>query len=313
MKSEVIVLLALVASAFALVNPIYGEWEMWKARYNPKYATNAEHEMRFRVFQQNHRRVLQLNAEYAGRAKFTLGKFADLSPEEFSEMYLSKIPKDLSYTHASFRHNDFPSKKDWREDGVVPPVRDQSSGSVFPYVALDNLESVYAIHHGNILPSLSLQQILDCAHEAQLVPDVLDYAYKNSMESEDDYPFTGDVGKCKFDSSKATYKFVGVFKVKPDEDSMVSALNTVGPLTIGVDASKWQFYSSGIFNLDCSTQLNHAALIVGYDSTTIGGKEVKYWIIKNSWGEMWGEKGYIRLVRGQDECGVNDYVYTILA
>ena len=54
--------------------------------------------------------------------------------------------------------------------------------------------------------------------------------------------------------------------------------------------------------------IDHAVLIVGYGVED----DVKYWIIKNSWAIMWGEKGYYRLVRGENACGIADDVTAVI-
>ncbi len=69
------------------------------------------------------------------------------------------------------------------------------------------------------------------------------------------------------------------------------------PVSVVIDASDWQLYKSGIF--ECGEtkkgQINHAVLLVGYDEEA--------WIVKNSWGNKWGEEGYIRLRMG-NTCGI---------
>jgi len=78
-----------------------------------------------------------------------------------------------------------------------------------------------------------------------------------------------------------------------------------GPVAGTVSGYKPAFmlYRSGILDsLDCGTDLDHAITMIGYGSEN--GKD--YWIIKNSWGAEWGEKGFgkIAIVDGLGICGI---------
>lgn len=61
------------------------------------------------------------------------------------------------------------------------------------------------------------------------------------------------------------------------------------------------FYSNGVYDdPQCtSNTVNHAMLLVGYTPTE--------WILKNWWGESWGESGYMRLSKNKNRCGVANY------
>lgn len=87
---------------------------------------------------------------------------------------------------------------------------------------------------------------------------------------------------------------------------MKAALATVGPVAVAIDASheSFQFYSKGIYNEpECdSQQLDHGVLAVGY-GTDGHGKD--YYIVKNSWGTTWGDKGYVKMARNKEnQCGI---------
>ena len=58
-------------------------------------------------------------------------------------------------------------------------------------------------------------------------------------------------------------------------------------------------------------QVNHAVLLVGYGSDTVGGETVKYWIAQNSWGERWGEGGYFRIERGTGEASIESLAVSV--
>lgn len=92
---------------------------------------------------------------------------------------------------------------------------------------------------------------------------------------------------------------------------VIRALVEGGPVAIAVAAgADWSFYSKGVLTkegCDRNNVINHAVVLYGYGKghhQKIG--EVKYWRIKNSWGETWGEDGSLRLQRLDNEeeyCG----------
>ena len=94
-----------------------------------------------------------------------------------------------------------------------------------------------------------------------------------------------------------------------------------GPVAVLIDTDVYtgatgiEHYRSGVIT-QCAklnhlkqTDLDHAVLIVGYGSSTSHGTNVDYWLVRNSWGPDWGEKGYFRIQRssGQGLCGINMY------
>ena len=72
----------------------------------------------------------------------------------------------------------------------------------------------------------------------------------------------------------------------------------VGPLALAVAAAEWYNYESGVFSSNQSV-VNHAVVLAGYgvDEDT----NEKYYLLRNSWGEDYGENGYIRVKRTDDD------------
>jgi hypothetical protein len=326
MKAVFVAVAILVCGAFAA--DVYEQFIDWTIEHGKVYNNAQEHVSRYNAFKSNYALVRHLNRQ--GKGTFTLNKFADLTQEEFAAKYLRVMPVGQISRRNTFPYNRFaayPDEKNWVDDGAVTEVKDQANcGSCWAFSATGSMEGAWFVAHKE-LPLISEQQLVDCEQDCMefpgttqqvcdegcnggLMPNAFTYAIRVGMVSESAYPYVGVDQTCKLDESKIKYHFSKWFFVDDNEDAMVAALNENGPLSVGVDATYWSFYSGGIYDTSCSSErMNHGVLLVGY------GEEngTKYWIVKNSWAASWGEKGFIRLIRGKNKCGINNFVCTIVA
>lgn len=76
------------------------------------------------------------------------------------------------------------------------------------------------------------------------------------------------------------------------------SLVKAGPLAVGVSAGEWMNYREGVFT-GCNPDpvVSHAVTLVGYGVGTPRDNGYPYWKLLNSWGESWGEHGFLRLRR----------------
>lgn len=106
------------------------------------------------------------------------------------------------------------------------------------------------------------------------------------------------------------YHYVGGYYGACNEALMREALVKRGPLSVSFEVySDFFHYKGGIYHHTGLSDgynpfqvTNHAVLLVGYGEDPVS-KEL-FWIVKNSWGTTWGEKGYFRIRRGTDECAI---------
>jgi len=205
--------------------------------------------------------------------------------------------------------NDLPSAVDWRQKGVVTPVKDQGGcGSCWAFAAVETIESAVILATGKTV-ILSPQNMVSCTLNPQHcggtggcagATSELGYEYVAGagIASEKDYPYRGVTGKCD-ESKPKSAKIVSYVKLPENNyTALLTAVATIGPIAVSVDAEPWMSYSSGVFT-GCGLSridINHAVQAVGYG--TDGGRD--YWIVRNSWGSFWGESGYIRIFKHSD-------------
>ncbi|UYV63837.1 hypothetical protein LAZ67_2005786 [Cordylochernes scorpioides] len=210
---------------------------------------------------------------------------------------------------------EVPDEVDWTKEGLVTHVKNQwLCGSCWAFSATGALEGQVKKATGQLI-SLSVQQLIDCdKHDKGCHGGLMDSAYDyikeaGGIESSDDYSYWSMHLWCRHKKRLDVAHVKGYTWIpEGDEEALKKAVATIGPIAVALNAKmELQYYRSGVYSSShCPgdrESLNHGVLIVGY------GEEngVPYWLIKNSWGKWWGQRGYMKLKRNVNMCGIANY------
>ena len=152
---------------------------------------------------------------------------------------------------------------------------------------------------------------------------------KKGICSETDYPYHQGQGTCSADMCTPVAGSIVKDKVDivPRKTNALKEALTKAPVTAAMVASDpmFQFYHSGIYSAEncgkvtkkmgaqdcmmlyegqdtCLPDINHGVLVVGYGTDETSDSDVKgYFKVKNSWGDQWGEDGFFRLARFEED------------
>ncbi|CAI5798024.1 cathepsin W isoform X1 [Podarcis lilfordi] len=293
-------------------------------------ASTLEMQYRFKVFVQNLEVSRQLQAEELGTAQYGVTRFSDLTESEFAMMFGIPQPSQLGLP-PSLRDSDnsrlekLTKSCDWRKAGVIPAVKYQGRKcrSCWAFAAVSNIEALWNIHR-HVPRNLSVQEVLDCTYNKTgclggYVWDGLRTVFNSSgLSNSLLYPYTGRNQTCQKHQKRTATHIDGYELLPRDENYIARIVASQGPVTALLNQARLQNYQKGIIrspSQSCNPKLlDHAALIVGYDEVKSrrGSWVGPYWIIQNSWGERWGEKGYFRLHRGTNTCGIAMFAATAL-
>lgn len=251
------------------------------------------------------------------------------SPEE--QAFVDKILADKS--------KPVPDALDWRQTpGRVGEVKDQGNcGSCWAFAttgALEGQENVRRAKRRSVaggfrkfmfgsnqknkdakITLLSEQNLVDCVTDdygcqGGLPEDAFRYIKKQGgIDDEISYPYEGETGECRFNKSKVVMSDAGAAHLPVgNEEKLKEMVAKFGPVTVGIDASDpfFQLYKKGVyvssFCKNTPQSLDHAVLVVGYGTDPKAGD---YWIVKNSWGKIYGDNGYVKMARNHNNmCGI---------
>ncbi|KAL5262145.1 hypothetical protein ACHWQZ_G007742 [Mnemiopsis leidyi] len=273
----------------------------------------AEQRVRLGLF----RKTLQTIAEHNSRDEswqMGLNQFSDMTEEEMYSYtganFTESLPEDVPEYVAPLTAGPASGARDWRTANggkaqAVTKVKNQGRcGSCWVFSAVGALEGAYK-NQGSILKSFSEQEGLECSMRngcgGGWMHYVYNYAKKAGRFAEmKDVPYKGREGSCSFSRARdglIAFKVSGYSNAKGDSNH-VRALDSSGPLSVAYTCTKNFFkYRGGIYRESSCSGGGHAVTNVGYAPD--------YFIMKNSWGTGFGERGYFRIGRG-NVCGITN-------
>ncbi|CAL0306457.1 unnamed protein product [Lupinus luteus] len=301
---------------------VFQLFKLWQKEHGRQYGNPEEESSRLEIFQKNLLYINEKNAKRKSQLQHHLGlnKFADMSPQEFKKSYLlHEIEKPSKWGNRKVHDDDscenLPDSVDWREKGAVTEVRDQGNcQSHWAFSVTGAIEGLNKIITDKLIP-LSVQELVDCDPASKGCAggyyfNAFGYVIQNGgIDTEADYPYTAKNGTCKENANKAV-SIDNLLVLDGSEEALLCRASKQ-PVSVSLDATGLQSYTGGIYDGEfCSKDsrnTNLVVLIVGYGSEN--GED--YWIVKNSWGKDWGDKGYLLLKRNVSSewpygvCGIN--------
>lgn len=193
------------------------------------------------------------------------------------------------------------SSVDWTDTPCVSAIQYQGNcGDCWAFASVSALESLQCIQNGKTsVTKYSEQQVVSCSSNTYGcnggAPEyAIEYAQQSGLCTEADYPYTsgeGSVASCGASSCNSVSMGISGYDYV-DSPTALAERVAQQPVIIAVYSSDnaWKQYTGGVLS-SCSTNMepDHAVVVVGYTDTE--------WKIRNSWGETWGEQGYMRMER----------------
>ena len=302
----------------------------FKSKQNMLYTSVSESQYRKQIFEKSVLDAGKHNLHFArGHHSYHLGitKFADITDEEFINRYTMKPIPSVKDSHNTKQSKikktkvQYPESVDFRNKNVIGPIEDQGTcGSCYSFSTVGATEAAYVMKNSsNTFHQLSKQEMVDCGSSTGLALSacqggVLESAYKYlskfGISESKDYPYTQKPSKC-LAYKKPRFLTLSGYKMLDDytKDGFLSML-AKQPMSIAVQMTRYlKLYNGGVVDIKgpCGFFYNHGILAVGYSNVQTSGT-VPYLILKNTYGENWGENGYMLYRMGVGNTGMCAFI-----
>jgi KDEL-tailed cysteine endopeptidase len=257
---------------------------------------------------------LSVNSTYMNQYNDFLKKYK----KEFSQERFLTFKENSKFIENFNNDNTIvPLNVDWRKKDAVTGVKNQGQcGGCWAFSATGAVEGVVAINTGELY-NISEQQLIDCSTEEGnhgCEGGLMDQAFQYIIDhhglcSEKEYPYNATTNQCNSATCENVVKISNYSDVISSNEKALKRAVAQQPVSVAIQANtqSFQHYAGGIYSdINCGTQLDHGVLVVGYGTELLKG--IDYWIVKNSWGESWGDNGYIKILRNFNDsrglCGI---------
>ncbi|XP_020673845.1 cathepsin B-like protease 3 [Dendrobium catenatum] len=229
---------------------------------------------------------------------------------------------------------EFDARTAWSHCSSIGRILDQGHcGSCWAFGAVESLSDRFCIHFG-INVSLSVNDLLACC--GFMCGDGCDggypifawkYLVQNGVVTEECDPYFDQIGcahpgcepsyitprcekQCKANNQvwvEAKHFSINAYRINSDPHNIMAEVYQNGPVEVSFTVYEdFAHYKSGVYKHITGDELGgHAVKLIGWGTTEQGED---YWLLANQWNRGWGDDGYFKILRGANECGIEEDV-----